>query len=107
MSYGRKTSIEERIKDCIVKRDSLNSRIARLEEIKGVWDNLPFKEGDVAFHKQFGNVLIKSIDYGSSEEDLEKVEYRVYTTNHAVQTISYKDLIPISEATTLLYGKSK
>lgn len=107
MSYGRKTSIEERIRDCVIKRDELNNRIARLQEVKAVWDRLPFREGDVAFHKTYGNVLIKSIIYGEKDEDLEKIDYRVFTLNNGVAQVSYKDLIPISETTSLLYGKNK
>lgn len=63
--YSSKTTVDQRIADCVTKRDILNDRIERLKQVKAVWDDLPFKEGAVAFHKEFGNVLTKSIEYGT------------------------------------------
>lgn len=103
--YSAKTTIDQRIADCITKRDILNERIERLKQVKAVWDDLPFKEGAVAFHKEFGNVLIKSIEYGSKEDTLEDIKYNIITCNRGTQKVSFRDVIEISKATEVLYGR--
>lgn len=105
MNYDRNTTIDTRIADYISKRDSIDARIERLKQLKEIWDNLPFKEGDVAFHKEYGNVLIKSVIYGTTEEELEDIKYSIITCKDGYKKASYNELIPISEATKVLYAK--
>lgn len=103
--YNKNVSIDQRIQDCINKRNQLNDRIARLEQVKVLWNNLPFKEGDVAFHKEYGNILVKSIEYGTTEDELEDIKYNVITCHKGTVKVSFREVIPITETTKLLYEK--
>lgn len=103
--YNKTIGIEQRIQDCVDKRDKLNERIKRLEEVKSIWDNLPFKEGDVAVHIEFGNILIKSIEFGTTEDDLEDIKYNIITCNHGIKKISFREIVAMTEAAKVLYVK--
>lgn len=66
-------------------------------------DGLPFKEGDVAFHKDYGNVIINGI---CINETVENSTYSVVIKTGNKMHVPIKDLMPISDATKVLYGKT-
>lgn len=102
--YNNKTPIDERIKDLEAKAKDIADRISRLKEVKKIHKELPFKEGDVAFHAEYGNILVKSIQFGPPESDFE-IKYIVVDMNAKTHTVEWKTLLPITEATKALYGK--
>lgn len=102
--YNKTVTLEQRIADLEKKKSEVENKIARMKEIKHVFDTLPFKEGDVAFHPDYGNVIIKAIQYGPAESDFEDIKYNVVTLNGTVSK-SYKEFVEISEATKVLFGK--
>lgn len=104
-NYNTKTSYETRLNDLVTKRDQLNERIKRMEDIKAIYETLPFKEGDAAFHPELGNVIIRNIQYGSREDDFEDIKYVVVDIKAHCSTKSYKEFMPITETTKLLYAK--
>lgn len=105
-NYNAKTGLDERIADLEKKQIEITNKIARMKEIREIWDKLPFKEGDVAFHPEHGNVIVRSIEYGSKDSDFEDIKYVIVTSRAATVKVSYKDVIAISEATKVLYGKN-
>lgn len=105
-NYNAKTGLDERIADLEKKQIEIANKIARMKEIRQVWDSLPFKEGDVAFHPEHGNVIVRSIEYGSKDSDFEDIKYVIVTSRAQTPRVSYKELVPITEATKVLYGKN-
>ena len=105
--YGKKTTFEERIADLESKKKTIEDKIQRMKDCKEVYENLPFREGEAAFHATHGNVLIRSIEFGAAETDFEDIKYGVVTLSGGYQKVSYKEVLPITEATKSLYGNSK
>ena len=95
-------SISQRIKDLNDSIVRAKDEIERLEKAQQFIDALPFKEGDAAHHKDYGNVLVKMIR--CDESNFEKTVYDIVSTKGQA-TVNYKELIPINNATKILYGK--
>lgn len=84
---------------------------AKLIDLKEKLKDLQFKVGDVAFHKDYGNVLVRQVlmkdDY-SLGRDFTGVEgdfaYEIVTMEGPM-VVPTSDLVPITEMTKALYGK--
>lgn len=71
----------------------------KIKDLQGEIDKLTFKIGDAAFMPDHGNVIIKGISV--DPENLE-VAYVVIGRRGEFRT---KELLPINEATSVLYGQ--
>jgi len=100
------------LKDQIDQRlDRIQKEADKLNELKEKLKDLKFKSGDVAFHKDFGNVLVRQVlmkdDY-SLGRDFTGVEgdfaYEIVTMD-GPQVVATEDLLPITELNKVLYGK--
>lgn len=102
-----KTSLES-LEDNIVRAEK---RLETLKEALTEMKELPFKEGDVAFHKGLGNVLVKHIFVGDStssllpEERDSKLIVNVVTLDRGCIDVLAKDLFPITPATKVLFNE--
>ena len=65
---------------------------------------LPFKVGDAGFHKDYGNVLIGNILLNDSLNE-ENTFYVVITAKGSQKELPMKEVVPITEATKILFGK--
>lgn len=101
--YDKNVTIQQRIDDITKKIESLQERRARLEQVKEHWLKLRFKEGDAAFHREHGNVLIKSIEFGSKDEEIDVIKYNIVTLHKGTQKVPFTELVEISEVTKILY----
>ena len=96
--------IMDKIKNNI---EHLESKLSKYKELKEKAKQLKFKEGDVAFHKVLGNVLVKNIimkedtfilhtnikgDFGYEVLNIEKTEI-----------VNPEDLLEKSDMTEVLY----
>jgi len=105
--YNKAVTLDERIADLEKKRDEIIARIDRMRQVRDIYGQLPFGEGDVAFHAEYGNVIIKSIEYGPTEDDFQDIKYNAVTLRNGTVKKSYKEFVPITEATKILYGEKK
>lgn len=97
-------------KESLVREKSHNSeRILsaqqqneRIDKALEFIDTLPFQEGDVAFHKDYDNVIVDeiSINMVNPEESSYYIIARGTKCN-----VPYQELVPISEATKILFSK--
>lgn len=107
MSYDKKpTTIDIKVADLEKKIAEFSSRLARMKECRDQYLNLPFKEGDVAFHPKHGNVIIKRIEYGTEESSFEDIKYVCIDINAQTHKLPYKEVIEITNSTKLLFGKT-
>jgi len=90
---------------------ALKSRIAaeqseldKLNEVVDYIERLPFKEGDAVFHPEHGNVLISGIVLNST---MENSSYAIILKNGKRLYVPFNSVVPISEATKVLFGKKK
>ena len=65
---------------------------------------LPFKEGDAVFHKDLGNVLISTISFNDNLNE-ESTYFTVVNRNGHKKEVPMKEIVPITEATKILFGK--
>lgn len=81
--------------------------IETMEKHLKLMDTLSFKQGDAVFHKEFGNVIIREIYIpGPYKQNPHGDELSaVVTTVDTELEVKYKDLLPISEATKILFEK--
>lgn len=72
-------------------------------------DSLPFKSGDPAFHKKFGNVIVKSIYFGEGPENKEckPIECDIVDDKGKLHTVDANILKPYGKANKVLYGENK
>ena len=105
-NYSKLTSVDQRIADVERKIKDLQSRLQRLKDCKQVYDSLPFGEGDVCFHKEHGNVLIRKIEFGQETDNFEDIKYVIVTITGRAYPVSYKDVVAITPATKAIYGKA-
>lgn len=77
----------------------------RLSEILDIVKSLQFQEGDVAFHRNFGNILIKGAHLNIDERKETAVNYSIITSKGIIQVVPLDSIVPISEATKILFGK--
>lgn len=81
---------------------------ATLEELK----KLNFKAGDVAFHKEYGNILIRNIKIGDSYSGMtheslhNKIVADIVTTTGGGCVLA-SELLPLTDATKILYQRNK
>lgn len=90
-----KKAVQDQIR---IKQDELT----RYDEMLSFIDTLEFKEGDVAFHKDHGNVIVSGLTLHEAVQDS---QYVIVTKTGRKIAVATKDLLPISEATKVLYGK--
>lgn len=76
--------------------------IAQAEKLKEDLKNLKFSIGDVAFHQEYGNVIVKGIELDRKHTTIKgylivgrKGEFRV----------EQNTLLPLNETTKVLYGR--
>lgn len=87
---------------------------AKIEQLKKEQDlfdkalafaaTLPFKVGDAAFHKEYGNVLISNILMDDNLSN-DTTQYVIITNKGSQREVPMKEVMPISEATKILFGK--
>lgn len=93
------------------KIEELETRLGRLKEAKKELDGLEIKEGDAAFHKDFGNVIVRRFFVGDATAVIAvKKEYEgkimAETVGlHGSASVCADELVPITEATKVLFGK--
>lgn len=80
----------------------LQDEVDKYDRLIEFVDKLPFKEGDAAFHKDHGNVLVAGI---ALNETTENSTYSVITKKGNRYSVKVDELMPISEATKVLFGK--
>mgnify|MGYP003388718203 CR=1 FL=1 len=72
-----------------------------LDKIENEIEQSPYKVGDVAFHKELGNIIVEGYAV-----DADKKEMVLRVTNAKKRdVVRAVDLAPISSTTKLLYGK--
>lgn len=98
-SYSDFEKITRPIKDHI---EVLQNQIEEIQKSKELYESLPFKSGDVAFHKTYGNVLIRGVTLNRTNFDDSK--YSIVTQDITIN-VGIDELVPISEATKVLFGK--
>ena len=103
-AYTKDTPFEKRIADTEEKIAKLVERKERLIKCQGLWNSLPFKEGDVAFHNTYGNILICEVTLNVLE-NTEQIEYRIVDRKRNTHKVKLEELIPITPSTKVLYGK--
>jgi hypothetical protein len=80
----------------------LQEEVDKYDRLIQFVDKLPFKEGDAAFHKDHGNVLVAGV---ALNETTENSTYSVITKKGNRYSVKVEELMPISEATKVLFGK--
>lgn len=98
-SYSDFENATRPLKDHI---EGLQNQIDQIEKSKEEYESLTFKSGDVAFHKQYGNVLIRGVTL--NKINFEASRYSIVTQDIMV-SVALDELVPISEATKVLFGK--
>ena len=91
------SALEKKISD-------YQDRLVSVKKAKDFYEGLPFKMGDVAFHKDYGNVLITGISV--HQDNFEESKYAIRSLNGDFR-VNVKDLVPITEATKALFGRNK
>lgn len=82
--------------------EKLQKDLNRYDKTLEFIESLPFKEGDAAFHKDHGNVLIHGV---SINENFENSTYSIVLRTGKRLQVKTDELMPISEATKVLFGK--
>ncbi len=95
-------SFESEIQRTEEKIKNLQENLASLIKAKEFYEGLPFRLGDAAFHKDYGNVIIKTITV--NKDDLEASQYVVVTVEKQAK-VNVKELVPITDATKALFGR--
>lgn len=80
----------------------LQNDLEKYDELVKFMDELPFKEGDAAFHKDHGNVLVSGVVLN---ETVQNSTYSVVLKTGRKLQVKTDELMPISEATKVLFGK--
>lgn len=65
-------------------------------------NSLPFKDGDAAFHRTHGNVLVTGI---MLNENFENSSYSILLKTGKRLQVPLSEIVPITEATKILYAK--
>lgn len=94
-------SLGQRIRDLRDQREAIERQLEDLQKAQEFLDTLEFREGDVAVHKEYGNVLVKAIEV--DETNLENSKYVVVGIRQQTK-VPYKDLMPLNDTTRTLYG---
>ena len=82
--------------------DDAQRQLEELYKIIEYVDALPFKEGDAAFHKDHGNVLVGGLVLNKV---IENSCYSITTKTGKRCNVPFDSLMPITEATKVLYGR--
>lgn len=104
-TYNKETPMDTRIKDLESKVEQMLVRIKRLKECKEVYNNLPYKEQDVAWHKDHGPVIVRAIEFGTPDSDFEDMKYVAVTITANTIRVPWRELLPYNDTTRALYGK--
>ncbi len=91
------SALEKKISD-------YQDRLVSVKKAKDFYEGLPFKMGDAAFHKDYGNVLITGISI--NQDSFTDSKYAIRAVNGDFR-VNVKDLVPITEATKALFGRNK
>jgi len=86
------------------KMDQLKKEQELFDKALAYAATLPFKVGDAAFHKDYGNVLINNILMDDTLSN-ETTQYVVVTNKGSQRELPIREVVPISEATKILFGK--
>lgn len=97
-------SIDQEINRLTERLNNYQQKIEKLTIAKDFVKDLPFTEGDAAFHPEHGNVIVDM--FTLNIENLEASTYRIVTRSQRIK-VPYKEVIPITEATKTLFGKKK
>lgn len=109
-SEKRRTTKERVTRDIEQLKETLRLR----QEFLKILDTLPFKEGDIAYHKDKGNVVVTGIVPGSkyaspyelrpmTPDDKESVYYEAVGVEGS-GLVREADLIPVTEMSKKIYG---
>ncbi len=109
---GSEQAMQETLNQRLERRISDTERsLIRMREAKEELSKLQVSEGDAAFHPEHGNVLIRVFSLGDcttmgnvKKEHDGKVLAQIVTTNSTAYVLA-SELVPITEATKILYGK--
>lgn len=95
--------LKEDLKRCKESYKLLEAQKKAIEEGLEFMQNLPFKSGDAAFHRGLGNVLVQGIMFNIGT--FENSSYVIIMSSGKRGQVPLNELLPISEATKVLYGK--
>lgn len=95
--------LKEDLQKCNQSFKAIQAKKRVLEQALEFISNLPFKAGDAAFHRAFGNVLIQGVLLNSG--NYQNSSYCILLTSGKRGQAPLNELLPISEATKVLYGK--
>ncbi len=85
------------------KMDALQKELEQYETLAQQIQEMKFKIGDVAYHKDYGNVVIKGVAIGN-DKDMIVCGYAILCRK-GEYTVEQNELLPINETTKVLYGK--
>lgn len=104
---------EKRIAILKDRRKEIQNTLNQIDKCIDEAKKLKFKEGDVAFTKADGPMVIcditvnmNELSYGIDTKEPYKFYYKGYTKNGLI-SVRQEDVMPYNEATKLLYEKSK
>lgn len=95
--------LKEDLQKCNQSFKAIQAKKQVLEQAFEFISNLPFRAGDAAFHRVFGNVLVQGVLLNSG--DHENSSYCILLTSGKRGQAPLNELLPISEATKVLYSK--
>lgn len=107
---AKATNIIEEIERTL---SSCRTRLAELEQALAEANTMRFKEGDVAFHKSYGNCLVVHVlvasyprnDLNLGRESMDLTGYYI-AMREGNACVKEKELMPITEVAKTLYSKS-
>lgn len=76
-------------------------QIEECEALENELNNIPFSIGDVAFHKEHGNVIIKGYELA---KDLKSFTGYVVVSKGGEYRVPKNSVLPYGETTKVLYG---
>jgi fructose-specific phosphotransferase system component IIB len=85
------------------KIESLQKELTQYENLAEQIKEMKFKIGDVAYHKDYGNVVVKGVSIGN-DKDAIVCGYAI-VCRKGEYTVEQNELLPINETTKVLYGK--
>ena len=107
--YGNEVLVTEQdLKDDLEKLqrsvEEAKRKSEKIQEALSFIQSLPFRVGDAAFHRSLGNVLVNGVIVNSGD-NYNNSSYSITTLNGKRGQVPLNELVPISEATKILYGK--
>lgn len=107
--YGNEVLVTEQdLKDDLEKLqksvEEARRKSEKIQDALSFIQSLPFRVGDAAFHRSFGNVLVNGVVLNSGE-GYQNSSYSITMMSGKRGQVPLDELVPISEATKILYGK--